>query len=1249
MRLNNSNPYARKLFRRRATSALLACAFFATLLALSPARAQQPANSNAAGQQPVKHAKRITPLRASDSAQGSRVTITSDGELNDYSAYRSGDRFIVVIPQAQGGGGEGARGRGFEGAQVSRRGNDLVYTFKLQPGASAKVSQKFNRLDVQFTAPKANEIIPGAQTAPTPAPTPRAPAEIAGIKTQPAASPTPARANAALATNQAQGATPTAVAANPNDVSPSFPPVGTTPAPTPSVAPSVVPSVAPSVAPATTPVQLAQAQATPAAPVSAVAPPTVATTSTLGAFVQRNWHWFVGALLVVGVGLLLVTRLGDRQSSAATPTKEPELRAAKTTDEKAIPAKPTTVAHAKPAGVATATPVAGVAEAKTVAPLAAATAPPVAHRSKKDRKEKRGKKGKKGRAVAEPVARAEAAQPKTVEAGTTPVVEPVTPARGAEAADSAREVSDVLTPAALVAGGALAATQRDDVKEIEVADAPAADTERVGEEIRKLFAGEAYDESVLGARDRATREMVSSELLAGLSSRNAERNERARAAFLKHGYFEDATRDLQSAEAPAQRASAAHALSLLRDRTTTPHLVAALEDPSSDVRRASVEALAELRDPAALGPLEALRWRETSRQVPRALILRAIEACTPSAEETEATLAGEGEAVTTDAVATQSAQVSEEAVESEAATPEDATLEASLPEASTLEAEAAATDAFASTDAFAATDAFESSVATEETLGDETVETAAPVEAEEEFDMIAGVEMPRARGGATGTVDEAAQEFEEKPVFEVPAAESTSEAAQEQFAAREDVIADHAAAEPRAFGEQEAEAAAAHETTAAVESHAFVEPYVEEIESTEVVSTDALAQTFEEGAPAESLTAEAGETPATAAPEETVYTFDEEAASEWSARREEGDASVARRGTGGLDERTPAQLQTFDRASDETAEQPPVYAAPEFAVAGGERVADDWLDVDVDEQPVASDAPPRVASEPGAEFETHAAPPAQTFEPTVGTPYAASSRLSAEPSERAAETAASEVAPPIPPKPARGFSAGEDSGTGVTLAHKGIELSSIEPEDVSIIPKSIQLRLGSEDVSERAASVRALARLDTDEAFHQICAAFDDPAQEVRDAAARALHDSSEDRAESFTRALRESEPERRRSIGAALASSGLAEEAVSQLTGESREKTYDAFSLLFLMAKAGETAPLIRAVESHPENEVRLAVVKLLALSGQQEVLPSFKRLAVRGSLPHEVRSAVMEAIYQISSSGAGAQPQPPKPTRTV
>ena len=110
--------------------------------------------------------------------------------------------------------------------------------------------------------------------------------------------------------------------------------------------------------------------------------------------------------------------------------------------------------------------------------------------------------------------------------------------------------------------------------------------------------------------------------------------------------------------------------------------------------------------------------------------------------------------------------------------------------------------------------------------------------------------------------------------------------------------------------------------------------------------------------------------------------------------------------------------------------------------------------------------------------------------------------------------------------------------------------------------------------------------------------------------------------------------------LAPALAASGLAKEAVGNLTGESREKTYDAFSLLFLMAKAGEVQPLMQAIEEYPNVEVRIAVVKLLALSGQAEIVPAFRRLAVRGSLPSEVRSAVMEAIYQISSQARESAP---------
>ncbi|HLL77482.1 MAG TPA: HEAT repeat domain-containing protein [Pyrinomonadaceae bacterium] len=1206
-----------------AVAAVVAC----LLCLLAPAAAQQPDNSNAGRER----TKRVTPLRTSDTSQGSRVTITSDGELNDYSAYRSGDRFIVVIPQAEGGGG-GAKGRGFEGAQVSRRGKDLVYTFKLEPGASARVNQRFNRLDVQFTTPQTPaQTNANARTAPTPAATPRAtrtPPEIAGLTTPtPAAQPSPGARVVSEAAQQTAAAQQPAATPVQSEASSGFPVFTETPAATPTAEPSVAPTAATE--------QIAQAQqpAAPAAPGSTVVqPPTDSVTgATLGATLVNNWPWILAVLLALGgVGLLLAGRSSARREQVELPppdaTPPPALR-----ETKAVPVARATSAATTAASTTVATP----PPAPSAAPPAkAATAAPVA--------EPRGKKKKKkGKASAgSQAAAAKAEQPKPFEtekaAGDVKPVEAAGPAAPAPFEAKAGEVdaAKLVAPAAAVAASS----------EIEVAPV-AVDSERVGAEVKNLLAGEAYDESVVGASDAAARQLVAAELAAALTGRNAERQERARSAFTRHGYFDEAARDLQSAEAPGRRAAAAHALSLVGDRAATPHLVAALEDPSADVRRSAVEALAELRDPAAVGPLEALRWREQSRQVPRQLIMQAVELCTAAAEaeeaeETETTLVREEDARAASLVQTDA----EPAAHAEAAAPELAAAEPKSKEIELAAAPAAIIDADAASESAASeAETFETSESEGFTASELAEDEVAGLVTAEEPSAVPSPESAAATAEASA-VEEAlaetpAETFEESAAVEAVAAES-----------------------PAVDAGESGVAAGVAESAASVDYDAAELPVSVAGEETPV----------------------AGAEPSAAS--EAVYTFDEAEAAAWAERR----TAPAR----GQEEDLLAELDALkpDGAESRAAGQAdarPAYVAPEFALRGEESAAEDWSEPEVDveqeelvgatpagvferiepvEEPisVAPAEPVAVAvaepSEPHAQadavksLELFEGAPAAA-QPPADPPAVADTSTAIEPfraEEAAVETPvepwpAEEVglAPALGEAPAaRGLAAAtDDSATGLDVPRpeKGLSASLEDASGISIIPKAIQLRLESDDSHERAQSVLALARLNTDEAFTQICAAFDDRAEEVRDAAARALYEVSEDRAESFTRALREASPDRRRNIGAALASSGLADDAVSQLTGESRDRTYDAFSLLFLMAKAGETAPLIRAIESHPDNEVRLAVVKLLALSGQQEVLPSFRRLAVRGSLPTDVRAAVMEAIYQISSSGAAKTPAAP------
>lgn len=146
--------------------------------------------------------------------------------------------------------------------------------------------------------------------------------------------------------------------------------------------------------------------------------------------------------------------------------------------------------------------------------------------------------------------------------------------------------------------------------------------------------------------------------------------------------------------------------------------------------------------------------------------------------------------------------------------------------------------------------------------------------------------------------------------------------------------------------------------------------------------------------------------------------------------------------------------------------------------------------------------------------------------------------------------------------------------------------------------------LNSVDPYKRAAAVGELARSQGREAFPMIAQCFDDHSIHVRNAAARAL--SQLDPAKTidyFNRALEAGSDERKRNIGTAIGTSGLAKESINNLVSESREATYNALSILFVMAKTGETGPLVRAIEEHESDEVRKAVVKLLTLSGQGEV----------------------------------------------
>ncbi len=1147
--------------RLRAALLLVCCACLLSVVALG----QQPGKSAPAqtGQRPQK-SKQIFLSGKNESPRGSSVTIRSDTPLNDYSAYRSGDRFYVVIPKASANSmPRGASGRGFADMQVQQRGNDVVLSYKLQPGAKPRVNQRFDRLDVVFDTPEGSSAQNAQQN--TPAPT-QQPADRGNntpqanprqTTTTPAAT-TPTTTDPARTNTQQQPATqtPTAVAPGASALP------GATQSPLEPTAPTVTDSPLPETSP--TPADAASQQVAQTQPPATTAPITTTnpaasrpSSGSFAAAVLNNWPAIIGVLLLAGMVLFIMAqRSASRRNAAA--------QAGTKTTTDTVAATHTAAALKETPTLKTTT----VEKTTTTAPVAPAIAT-----EKKDKKDKKDKK------------KADTTSPSLAAPISAPVAEKTTEASQTQASDAVKEADEVTLvsarqePSPLTASvepPATAATTTtatvvslptsevsaepkksllDEQVTSKITPVIAVDAERVQVEIKRLLDGQAYDKGTLSSADMMTRQMIAAELLAALAGRNPERKQRARTAFVEQGFFNETAHDLHFAGAPAERASAARSLGLLGDRVATSHLIAALADQTMEVRRACVEALSEVRDPKAVAPLKSLleREKELKVKVPRKLIQRAIEAC----ERGDELLTPTATAIAVAPAATETAAT--EPVAAEVATPEVlAPVEPSSQLTPTVDEE------------------------TPTLVEDETptLVTSEPVVEEQatrsvELEPVAAFEPSPALEEETPTV-----------LTPAPLDIERAEVAPVSVHVEEDVIdlnlePEVATTAVAAEADREAEDAALPPLAA--------EP------SMPFFAGETLAVPTEElNASAEELTVSPT---APTAPEFETH------------RAETLDTSAAVAPVEGFEttQARDSELRSeFDwiELDDLHAPPPSAPSAPTNAAA----TQDEPQEIDLTEEVSLGGFEPQPIT-------AEASSAREAFNPPQASPTLAWDKPTLDANAETAAPVVETPAEPVETRETRGAAALE--------------------EDFSTVPKGIQQRLASDEPAERAAGVKELARLGGgDDAFHVICAAFDDPSQDVRSAAARTLFEMQDDRAESFTRALREAPPERRRHIGGAIASSGLATEAIGQLTGASRDKTYEAFSLLFLMAKAGEVQPLVRAIEAHPDNEVRLAVVKLLALSGQRDILPAFRRLAVRGSLPTEVRSAVMEAIYQISSS---------------
>ena len=167
--------------------------------------------------------------------------------------------------------------------------------------------------------------------------------------------------------------------------------------------------------------------------------------------------------------------------------------------------------------------------------------------------------------------------------------------------------------------------------------------------------------------------------------------------------------------------------------------------------------------------------------------------------------------------------------------------------------------------------------------------------------------------------------------------------------------------------------------------------------------------------------------------------------------------------------------------------------------------------------------------------------------------------------------------------------------------------------------------------SVRAAAISSLGAIDHETVFAPVLIALGDESRIVRAAAARTMTSLHFDRADAYVRVMETADPDLLRQVARACVSTGIAAQALDRLASEDRRQAYEAFSLFSLLARAEETLPILEAIETHRDEEVRLCAVRVLNMAGQSSVVPKLREVAARDSISENVRTAVLEALYKL------------------
>ncbi|MEO7658870.1 MAG: hypothetical protein ABIV48_04585, partial [Pyrinomonadaceae bacterium] len=137
-----------------------------------------------------------------------------------------------------------------------------------------------------------------------------------------------------------------------------------------------------------------------------------------------------------------------------------------------------------------------------------------------------------------------------------------------------------------------------------------------------------------------------------------------------------------------------------------------------------------------------------------------------------------------------------------------------------------------------------------------------------------------------------------------------------------------------------------------------------------------------------------------------------------------------------------------------------------------------------------------------------------------------------------------------------------------------------------------------------------------------------DPTREVRAAAARGLFRLSFDRADSWKRIIETNDEFRMSHAARAALESGFVVKYFDRLVHEDFKVAYEAFALVGVLIRSGETEEIFNAVTGHRDERVRFALLHVLKVIPDERTIEELANVQRSGGLSADVTERIADTL---------------------